>query len=441
MTKNKNIHRPRSILMQGGAVVAFFLAVALLTQLSGVATVLAAADSTLLFDPAGSSVTVGADFTLDARLDPGANQVTAVALRVTFDQTKLRLDSITPSAAFPLVLASAIISNTNGTASIDVAVNTGAPTVTVPSSVAVFAFHALATATDSPVAFTTASIVAAHGEAGNALLTRTPAAVTVTVADTTAPTITSITSTTANGSYNASDSINVTVNFSEAVTSTGNVTVTLETGATDRTCTFTVSNASAGTCNYIVQAGDTSADLTVNTIAGTIADQAANPMTNFVPATNLAAGKAIIIDTTAPTVAQVTAVAVVSRSTTPSYVFSATEAGTITLAGGCTSATTSATSGNNTLTFSTMARATSYSCTVTVTDTAGNASNVFTIPTFAVTYASDLNADRTVNPLDYNVLHANYNSTTPGNTADMNADNIVNVLDYNILHSEYGGAF
>jgi Ni/Co efflux regulator RcnB len=40
------------------------------------------------------------------------------------------------------------------------------------------------------VAFTTASIVAAHGEAGNALLTRTPAAVTITgaIGDTTPPT-------------------------------------------------------------------------------------------------------------------------------------------------------------------------------------------------------------------------------------------------------------
>ncbi len=84
------------------------------------------------------------------------------------------------------------------------------------------------------------------------------------------------------------------------MTSTGNVTVTLETGATDRTCTFTVSSTTTGTCNYTVQAGDTSSDLTVASITGTIADGAANAMNNFTPSTNLAANKAIVIDTTPP---------------------------------------------------------------------------------------------------------------------------------------------
>ncbi len=88
--------------------------------------------------------------------------------------------------------------------------------------------------------------------------------------------------------------------FSEAVTSTGNVTVTLETGDTDRTCTFSVTSSTTGTCNYTVQAGDTSADLTVASVSGTIADGVGNVMTNFVPTTNLAANKAIVIDTTAP---------------------------------------------------------------------------------------------------------------------------------------------
>jgi hypothetical protein len=68
---------------------------------------------------------------------------------------------------------------------------------------------------------------------GNDLVTiSTPRAVTNN-SDYTAPTITSITSTTIDGTYGVGDSINVTVNFSEAVTSTGNVTVTLETGVSD----------------------------------------------------------------------------------------------------------------------------------------------------------------------------------------------------------------
>ncbi|MBP7773828.1 hypothetical protein KA071_01935 [Candidatus Gracilibacteria bacterium] len=119
-------------------------------------------------------------------------------------------------------------------------------------------------------------------------------------ADSTPPTITNVTSDKADGHYKAGEIIDIDVTFSEAVTSTGNVTVTLETGATDRTCTFTVSSTTTGTCNYTVQAGDTSSDLTVASITGTIADGAANAMNNFTPSTNLAANKAIVIDTTPP---------------------------------------------------------------------------------------------------------------------------------------------
>ncbi|MBI4090459.1 MAG: Ig-like domain-containing protein [Candidatus Komeilibacteria bacterium] len=120
--------------------------------------------------------------------------------------------------------------------------------------------------------------------------------------DTTPPTITNVSSDHANGSFTTGEVIDIDVTFSEAVTSTGNVTVELETGVTDQTCTFTVTAATTGTCNYTVQAGDTSSDLTVKTFSGTIKDAALNAMTDFVPATNLAANKAIVIDTTAPTI-------------------------------------------------------------------------------------------------------------------------------------------
>jgi len=124
--------------------------------------------------------------------------------------------------------------------------------------------------------------------------------------DTTAPTITSISSDKPNGSYKAGDIIDIDVYFSEIVTSTGSVTVTLETGTIDRTCTFTVSASTMGTCNYVVQAGDTSADLNVNSVSGVIRDTSNNQMVNFTPGTNLAVNKNIIIDTTAPVVSNVT---------------------------------------------------------------------------------------------------------------------------------------
>jgi hypothetical protein len=122
--------------------------------------------------------------------------------------------------------------------------------------------------------------------------------------DSTIPTITSISSSKANGSYKAGEVIDIDVNFSEAVTSTGSVTVTLETGDIDRTCTFTVTNSSSGTCDYTIQAGDTSSDLNA-TISGTITDQTANPMVSFTPGTSLATNKALVIDTTAPTITSV----------------------------------------------------------------------------------------------------------------------------------------
>jgi len=117
--------------------------------------------------------------------------------------------------------------------------------------------------------------------------------------DTTPPTITSVSSNTAAGSYKAADVIDIDVTFNEAVTSTGNVTVTLETGDSDQTCTFAITNSTTGTCDYTVQAGDSSADLDA-TISGTIKDQSNNTLTNYIPSTTLAASEAIVIDTAAP---------------------------------------------------------------------------------------------------------------------------------------------
>ena len=135
------------------------------------------------------------------------------------------------------------------------------------------------------------------------------------VVDTTAPTISSITSTTSSGSYTTGQTINITVNFSENVTSTGNVTVSLNT-TPSRTCTFTVSAASTGSCTYTVQAGDTSTGLEVSGISGTVKDVVLNSLTNYTPATLLSASKTIIIDTTAPTITATTATTITNTGTT-----------------------------------------------------------------------------------------------------------------------------
>ena len=91
-------------------------------------------------------------------------------------------------------------------------------------------------------------------------------------------------------------------------------------------------------------------------------------------------------DTTAPVIAEVTAVTTPTNDTTPDYTFSSTEAGTITYGGSCSSGTTSATTDNNTITFSTLDNGTYSNCTIKVTDSAVNVSNTLAITDFTVTY-------------------------------------------------------
>ncbi|MFM8521215.1 MAG: fibronectin type III domain-containing protein, partial [Acidimicrobiaceae bacterium] len=60
----------------------------------------------------------------------------------------------------------------------------------------------------------------------------------VTPADTTAPTVSNVTSSTSNGTYGVGRSISIQVTFSESVTVTGTPTLVLETGTTDRTVNY-----------------------------------------------------------------------------------------------------------------------------------------------------------------------------------------------------------
>ncbi len=110
------------------------------------------------------------------------------------------------------------------------------------------------------------------------------------------PTITSATSTTVDGHYSAGASINITLNFSEAVTSTG-LTIALNSGAT--ITTGAISNAPGWSGTYTVGTGQTSSDLSISTITGTITSvfstfSTSNPT---IPAgLNIGDGKAIVIE-------------------------------------------------------------------------------------------------------------------------------------------------
>ncbi|WP_343199985.1 fibronectin type III domain-containing protein, partial [Stenotrophomonas sp. MYb238] len=136
-------------------------------------------------------------------------------------------------------------------------------------------------------------------------------------ADSTPPTVTGVTSSTANGTYKAGAVIAVQVNFSEPVLVTGTPQLTLETGATDRTVNYASgSGTNTLTFNYTVQAGDSNADLdyvATNSLAlnaGTIRDAAGNNavLTLLSPGTagSLGANKNLVVDGVAPTVSGVT---------------------------------------------------------------------------------------------------------------------------------------
>ncbi|CAO3441367.1 hypothetical protein [Azospirillum endophyticum] len=152
--------------------------------------------------------------------------------------------------------------------------------------------------------------VKATDAAGNVSTASPGLSVTV---DTTAPTVTGVTSSTADGSYKAGDTISIQVSLSEAVIVNGIPTITLSNG---RTATYSGGSGTGTlTFTYTVQAGDTAADLdyaSTGALAlngGTITDTAGNDAATTLPAvgggSSLGGSKNIVIDTTAPTVSSV----------------------------------------------------------------------------------------------------------------------------------------
>ena len=99
---------------------------------------------------------------------------------------------------------------------------------------------------------------------------------------------------------------------------------------------------------------------------------------------NTSSGFQTVADTTPPTLTQITAITTPTNDNTPNYTFSTNEAGTITYGGSCSSGTTSAISGNNTITLISLSDGTYSNCTITVTDSVGNVSNSLTVTSFIV---------------------------------------------------------
>ncbi|MEQ3695303.1 MAG: putative Ig domain-containing protein [Thalassolituus sp.] len=123
-------------------------------------------------------------------------------------------------------------------------------------------------------------------------------------------------------------------------------------------------------------ADDGTYNISVN--GGQVTDYAGN----FVPAT--ANAGSLSVDVTVPVISEVTAVSTPTNITTPTYLFSTTEAGTIVYSGGCSSSTTAATLGNNSVTFNSLTEGTYSGCTLTLTDALGNTSDVLNVSSFVI---------------------------------------------------------
>lgn len=166
--------------------------------------------------------------------------------------------------------------------------------------------------------------------AGNSITSPCSSAVVI---DTTAPTITNVTSNKANGAYTVGDLIDVRVTFTENVTVTGTPLIALNTTPARSASYASGSGTSTLVFNYTVQATDTAADLnyaattSLTVSSASIKDAANNSATLTLPATggagSLGANKDIVIDTTAPSITTFT---VTNSTPTNSMTFNITSA-------------------------------------------------------------------------------------------------------------------
>ena len=124
--------------------------------------------------------------------------------------------------------------------------------------------------------------------------------------DTTAPTVIDVTSSTIDGEYKATDPITILVKMSEPVITANGITLSLETGTTDRAATYVGGSGTEElTFVYTVQSGDISADLSTIALAlnsQSIRDFAGNDANLTLPTDDhsLNSNKKIIVDAIPP---------------------------------------------------------------------------------------------------------------------------------------------
>ena len=218
----------------------------------------------------------------------------------------------------------------------------------------------------------TLTVTATGGTGERAQSTTSTVTVVITDVDDTPPSITSTTfSTNGNTGYaKEGNTITVTFQTSEELSATPSATIA------GRVASVTMNNTS-WMAAYTVEAGlnadNASFDL------GLISDDAGNQTDPPAVDTGIA------VDTTAPTVTEVTPVATLTTEASPSYVFNSNESGDVTYSGACGtgSITNVKVETDTTTVFSGLSVSTYSDCVIIVTDAAGNSGRLSVTP-FAV---------------------------------------------------------
>ena len=291
---------------------------------------------------------------------------------------------------------------TTTTPSISVTVDTTAPT-------AITSITAIPTGTDTTpnLAFTTpeAGVLVENDDCGIAEQTVTAGPNTITLAELPPETHSGCTIQMTDVAGNTSPTATIPSFTIEALTVTVDLKASSDTGTSntdkitnDNTPTFTVSGfaSDASITLFLASGGATvpargtgNADITVQ---GALADGVWT-ITGGDLGSNTVPPITITIDTTAPTV--ITGVGSIGSvaDATPDLTFTAPEAGVLVANTACGITAQTVTAGAQTITLTTLAPGTYGSCTIQMTDVAGNASPAATIPSFTLT------APDTTNPV------------------------------------------
>ena len=165
-----------------------------------------------------------------------------------------------------------------------------------------------------------------------------------------------------------------TPNLTFTTTETGTLTTSISEGFSSGS-SLSITSTGSNTITFATLPSGTYSGKTI-----TLTDTAGN-------VSNALTIPTFIIDTTAPVLSSASSIGTTNDST-PSLTFSTTETGTLTTSmseGFSSGSSVSITStGSNTITFGTLSSGTYSGYTITLTDTAGNASNALTIPTFII---------------------------------------------------------